>query len=153
MFAMAIFGGVGTAFADISYSFTTLDVPGASVTQASGVNSSGQIVGDFVDDAFGLTHGFLYSDGSFTTIDVPGASRTIAEGINVSGQIAGGFQDAIGSHAFLYNGGSFSTIDYPGFIGETLATGINDSGQADHHATLLLDKMYLNVENYRRIST
>jgi hypothetical protein len=45
MFAMPVSGGVGTAFADTIYSFTTIDVPGATQTEAFGINDSGQIVG------------------------------------------------------------------------------------------------------------
>ena len=48
-FAMVVFGGVETAFASMLYSFTTIDVPGASccTTVANGINDSGQIVGWF----------------------------------------------------------------------------------------------------------
>src|SRR6516162_1972173 len=74
MFAMAVFGGVETAFATPTiYSFTTLDVPGNS--QASGINDSGQIVGNFGEN--GVAHGFLYTGGILTTIDVPGATFTL----------------------------------------------------------------------------
>jgi uncharacterized membrane protein len=38
-------------------SYTTLDVPGAIWTGASGINDSGQIVGSYEDA--GGTHGFL----------------------------------------------------------------------------------------------
>src|SRR5215470_16738908 len=65
MFAMAVFGGVETAFANPTiYSFTTLDVPGTS-SQASGINDSGQIVGT-IGDATGTAHGFL-DTGSILT--------------------------------------------------------------------------------------
>ena len=104
MFAMAVFGGVETAFADSIYSFTTIDVPGASSTGANAINDSGQIVGSF-DDATGAHGFFLDVDGSFTTIDVPGASETFAIGINNSGQIVG-FFGALGEHGFLDTGGS-----------------------------------------------
>src|SRR5215467_646140 len=88
LFGMVVFGGVQTAVADVQYSFTTIDVPGAINTQAFGINDSGQIVG-FFDDALG-GHGFvLDTGGNFTTIDVPGASSTRAFGINDSGQIVG----------------------------------------------------------------
>jgi hypothetical protein len=43
MFAMVVFGSVETAFADISYSYTTINVPGANPTIAQGINDSGQI--------------------------------------------------------------------------------------------------------------
>src|SRR5438876_3542937 len=53
-------------------SFTTIDVPGAFSTSALGINSKGDIVGEYTN----LTgnHGFLLSSGAFTTIEVPGAS-------------------------------------------------------------------------------
>src|SRR5262245_16614819 len=88
LIGMVVFGGVKTAVADVLYSFTPIDVPGATSTVAQGINDSGQIVGQFFD-ALG-SHGFLDSGGSFTTIDVPGAIRpfgTNAFGINGSGQI------------------------------------------------------------------
>jgi hypothetical protein len=91
---------VETAFANIAYSFTTIDVPGARDTQTLGINDSGQIVGRFVD-ATGA-HGFVDTGGSFTTIDVPGALSTQgAFGINDNGQIVGWWFDATGDHGFL----------------------------------------------------
>ena len=127
MFAMAVFGGVETAFADSIYSFTIIDPPGAVSTNANGINDSSQVVGDFWD---GLNnHGFLLdTSGSITTIDVPGASSTIAVGINNSGQIVGYF-GAIGEHGFLDTGGSFTSIDVGPSPIDTFALGINNSGQ------------------------
>jgi hypothetical protein len=68
MFAMVASGGVQTAWADMVYSFTTIDVPGASPgsTSVYGINNSGQIVGDSSLGAF------VDTGGSFTTINVPG---------------------------------------------------------------------------------
>ncbi len=109
-----------------NYLFTTINVPGASLTLANGINNAGQIVGRF-SDAMG-THGFLLSGGVFTPIDVPGATFTDARGINNSGQIVGEFVDTTGDHGFLLSGGSFTTINVPGAT-STLAKGINDSGQ------------------------
>ena len=91
MFAMLVFGGVETAFADPIYSFTTIDVPGARETAAYGMNNSGEIVGYYVADPLAI-HGFLDTGGSFTTIDAPGATAgTFLYGINNSGQIVGAF--------------------------------------------------------------
>src|SRR5260221_7021710 len=42
--------------------FTTLDFPGATLTQAFGLNNHDEVVGQYVD-ASGLTHGFIYYDG------------------------------------------------------------------------------------------
>src|SRR3954463_15670755 len=52
-------------------SFMQIDVPGATDTQAQGINDAGQIVGLFSDSMGG--HGFLDTAGTFTTIDVPSA--------------------------------------------------------------------------------
>src|SRR6516164_9805057 len=70
MCAMVVFGGVGTAFADTIYSFTTIDVPGAGGTETRGINDSGQIVGESSLGAF------VDTGGTFTLINVPGASST-----------------------------------------------------------------------------
>jgi len=111
----------------LTYTFTTLDVPGSSLTEAYGINNVGQIVGNFVD-ATGY-HGFLYTGGSFITINVPGSSDTFALGINTAGQTVGAFADATGRrHGFLYTAGQFTTIDVPGSAG-TYAYGINNKGQ------------------------
>jgi hypothetical protein len=55
--------------------YTTIDVPGATATSASRINSRGQIVGGYLD-ANGNGHGFLIDEGVSTTIDVPGANGT-----------------------------------------------------------------------------
>ena len=107
----------------IDYTFTTIDVPGATANWgAYGINDSGSIVGTY-DDATGM-HGFLYVGGSFTAIDVPSNGTTVARGINNSGSIVGTYGL---EHGFLYAGGSFTTIDAPGNINWG-AYGINDSG-------------------------
>src|SRR5437879_3297950 len=60
----------GNAKAQPSYIYTTLDVPGATLTSAFGINPSGEIVGAYRDAAF-KGHGFLLDKGSYTTLDVP----------------------------------------------------------------------------------
>src|ERR1700736_6313005 len=63
------------------YTFTTIDVPGARVTGAAGINDSGQIVGGYSGPPDPHGHGFLDTSGSFSKIDVPGATDTGAKGI------------------------------------------------------------------------
>ena len=95
------------------YTLTTLNVPGASSTIASGINNSGQIVGQYSNT--GGTHGFLLSGGVYTTLDAPGAISTEAYGINDAGQIVGQYSDNTGgTHGFLLSGGSYTTLDVPG---------------------------------------
>src|SRR6266446_4725326 len=60
-----------------AFSFTQLDVPGATYTFANGINDAGQIVGD-AGYRTGAP-GFLYTGGSFTQLDLP--AGTVAFGI------------------------------------------------------------------------
>jgi hypothetical protein len=56
--------------------FTQIDVPGAALTRAQGLNDRGQIVGIYGDDV--RRHGFLLSNGVFTDHRpgrVPGVDR------------------------------------------------------------------------------
>jgi probable HAF family extracellular repeat protein len=73
-----------------AYNYTTLDDPLQTdfMTQASGINDAGQIVGLYHNSSG--YHGFLYSAGTYTPIDDPLATiSTVASGINAAGQIVG----------------------------------------------------------------
>ncbi len=70
-----------------------LDIPGATLTEALGINDAGQIVG-FFGNSTAVGHGFLYNEGNFTQLDAPGAIFTYADGINDAGQIVGIFDDS-----------------------------------------------------------
>jgi hypothetical protein len=81
--------------------FTTIDVPGASYTQATGINPRGDIAG-LEADSSGNFIGMLLSKGVITPINVPGASSTFPEGINPRGDIVGLYFDSSGNgHGFL----------------------------------------------------
>ena len=112
--------------------FTTIDFPCASDTGAFGINSRGDIVGDYDRDQ----HGFLLSKGHFTTIDFPGASATAGRGINREGDIVGLYClegtiptlcNRTGLHGFLVSQGTFTTVDVPG-ASSTAAFAINSDG-------------------------
>ena len=118
------------------FSLTAIDVPGATWTEADGINSSGQIVGGYMDSG-GTEHGYMLSFGNFSTVDYPGASGpgappgTEVRGINDSGQMVGlrcacSYGEANG---FIYSSGVFSPMPAaPGSL-STGAMGINDTGQ------------------------
>jgi probable HAF family extracellular repeat protein len=99
--------------------FTTLQVPGAVLTNAQGINARGDVVGIYTDSA-GLQHGFLWSRGEFASIDVPGARVTAARGIGPNGEIVGTYQrvgesGGIPAHGFLLTTqGEFLPMDFPG---------------------------------------
>lgn len=141
---------------------TLIDVPGATVTAAHGINNRGQIAGFYVD-AGGTLHGFLRSRGSFRTIDVPGTTRSGALDINDRGEIVGGYADTQGrTHGYRLRKGVFTTIDPPGAVdvpgnpgfAATAPFGINNRGQvvgqyADArglHAYLLDDGVYRTID-------
>jgi len=110
--------------------YTLLDFPGSTLTEATGINDDGQVVGDYRDSS-GRFHGFFWDAGLFLTIDVPfpGATLTAPNGINNVGQIVGFYDDTIGGrHGFLYDRGSFISLDFPNSQ-LTALTDINNHGQ------------------------
>jgi probable HAF family extracellular repeat protein len=123
--------GLFHGFLDSGSNVASIDVPGASFTQALGISDTGAIVGyfnSFEIDGLG-NRGFLSSGGSFTTIEVPGSPLTLAAGINTQGQIVGSYSDADGAaRGYLYEGNSFTRIDVPG-ASATVVNGINNLGQ------------------------
>ena len=119
--------------------YATIDPPDAIYSEATDINSSGEIVGRFYDGSTcdvantcllfdGHNHGFLLSHGEFTTIDSPGSIFTAAIGINPRGDIVGRYVTADGkNHGFLLRGGEFTTIDFPDATA-SFAWGINPRG-------------------------
>ena len=110
--------------------YTLLDFPGANLTEATGINDDGQVVGDY-RDSDGRFHGFLWDAGRFFTIDVPFPDvRLIGpNGINNVGQIVGFYDDTTGGrHGFLSDRGHFISFDVPGSQ-LTAPADINDDGQ------------------------
>src|SRR5437588_7570892 len=119
--------GVSSASWATTYTFTTIDPPGARETFPFRINNAGQIVGTFSLASGGGS--FLYSAGSFTQFVVSGSLGTTPSGINDVGQIVGGFVDSFSHpHGFVYAAGTFTQIDVPGAF-NTQAAGINDAGQ------------------------
>jgi uncharacterized membrane protein len=114
------------------YDFTTIDDPnGTRGGVALGINSRGDIVGQYADANF-VGHGFLLSHGEYTTLDDPnGVNGTSPAAINASGQIVGTYVEAnFVGHLFLLSGGQYTTLPDPnnGYR-LTQPQGINNSGQ------------------------
>jgi probable HAF family extracellular repeat protein len=111
--------------------FTTIDVPGATLTNAQGVNHQGDVVGTFIDAA-GQQHGFLRSGGQYRTIDFPGARATFARGINDAGDVVGTYQrqgetGGVPAHGFLLTRrGGLLAVDYPGHLNTIPQRILND---------------------------
>jgi probable HAF family extracellular repeat protein len=110
-------------------SFITIDAPGASNTDAYGINDASQIVGSY--DTGDGPQGFLLSGGSYTTLNDPSiidppigsGHYTVATGINASGQIVGYYNNTPLTRGFLYTNGNYTPIN------GTFAEGINEAGQ------------------------
>ncbi len=115
-----------------SFTYSSISVPGATRTFASGINNMGQIVGSY-SDSNGGWHGYVYTNGTFTNfLDVPGANPTTPieiGGINDAGEIVGSIlSPSPNGRGFLYSDGIFTDIYYPQSF-STTAKGINNAGQ------------------------
>src|ERR1700757_3480234 len=80
--------------------FKSFDFPGAVNTQATAINSSGEIVGRYFK-ADGSQHGFVLRHGMFASIDYPGAVFTDITWVNARGDIVGGYSLGSSNHGFL----------------------------------------------------
>jgi probable HAF family extracellular repeat protein len=79
--------------------FITIAFPGASMTQAFGVNDAGEVVGTYTVGSgnSAVTHGFTWLNGKFASVDIGGASSTTINGVNDEGDVVGFFTDAKGN--------------------------------------------------------
>jgi len=112
------------------HQYVFLDFPGATITDAIGINNYGHVVGDY-RDSVGRFHGFFWSYGLFLTVDVPfsGAADTSPTAINNIGHIVGFYDDLSGGrHGFIYDNATFTSFDFPG-AQMTDPADTNDQGQ------------------------
>lgn len=111
-----------------SFSFTSIDVPGAVATRALGLNNHGEIVGDYFD-ASGTRHGYVLRYGKFTSFDFPGSIETRGIAVNDRGDIGGSYLDSASMrHSYVLSHGAFTAFDVPGATA-TFLQGMNDQGQ------------------------
>jgi len=94
------------------FKVTSLNAPGnVGGTYPLGVNSSGAVVGEFVNSS-NATVGFYYSGGTFTNLSFGGENYTRGNGINDSNIVVGDF---FGSdnlyHGYTYINGTFLQYD------------------------------------------
>jgi uncharacterized membrane protein len=132
-----------------SWTFTSIDVPGADQSDARGINASGQIVGHYHSAQDG-DRGYLFSNGVFTPIWIGDSND--ARGINAEGEIVGWFNDGY-THGYLLRKGNVEQIDYPS-ADYTLAEDINALGDVvgfyglggTEHGFLLRDGVYTTID-------
>ena len=98
-----------------SYTYTLINIPGSPSAYATGINNSGQIVGEYAPPNTSIGHGFVDSSGTITDVFFPGSQSTEAFGINNSGQVVGQYQTTTGVwYGFEYSSGTFTQLAYPG---------------------------------------
>ena len=116
-----------------TYSFRTVQVPGAASTQLFRSNNFGEMTGNFGTTEISVDDSFLLAKGVFTPIVIlsggTSSSFTFALGINNRAQVVGLYTDSDGfAHGFLWNrDGKYIVINVPGALNSEPAS-INDAG-------------------------
>ena len=99
-------------------SWTTLQPPGSTRSEARGISSNGTIVG-YLRDSTGKDRGYVYKNGAFTAQDYPSASKTRIRGIDASDDTrwVGYFTDSLRiTRGFLKTDAGWTSLNYPGAI-------------------------------------
>jgi hypothetical protein len=97
-----------------TYTWTTIDPPGATLATAAALSSNGYIAGRW-DGPDGRRRGYLLANGTYFTIEPPGATFTNANGANSRGEMSGQYVDSSGKrHGWLLRDGIFTNVDVPG---------------------------------------
>jgi probable HAF family extracellular repeat protein len=114
----------GRASAD--YLVTDLGTLGGSVSDASGINDRGQVVGSSEVAGDKGSHAFLFIRGHMTDLGALGGDDTYGYAINNKGQVVGAIHtNFVMNYApFLYSNGTVDLSSLPG-----VPSAINDSGQ------------------------
>lgn len=130
---VGIFGSVtqpNQAFVNVGGTSTAISVPGATNSEADGIDNFDRVVGVYSSDTVNF-HGFLrQANGALSfPIDYPGSAQTLPRGINDRGWVVGRYINPDDSvHGFFLKfPGNFITFDYPGAL-ETSLNGINNAG-------------------------
>jgi len=101
-----------------TYSYETLDYPGASQTIFWGLDDFDGLAGQYAI-AGGVSHAMTYRHGKFQALDpdMLGTNFSAAGGPNDVGTTYGGYADASGvQHGFAIRGRRFETVDFRGHL-------------------------------------
>ena len=85
-------GAASAAAQNSAYDFVKVDYPGATYTDANGINNAGHVVGTYLD-VEGRVHGYLFDGVNYTTVDFPGTNLNFVFGIGPAGEILGTYAD------------------------------------------------------------
>jgi hypothetical protein len=124
-----------------TFTYAAINVPGATQTEARGINNNGEIVGFYktttcqdydIKVPSCPTKGFKYVNGSYIKLMVPNSTATAIMGVNDLGDLVGFYTKADGSkHGFIwFHTNVVKTIDYPNPPAHesTVPFGINKAG-------------------------
>jgi hypothetical protein len=127
--SLAVLINMSSAYAQVNYSFLTVDFPTDTFTQLLGINHSGEIAGYH---GATLNQGFTYSlsNHTFSNENFPNSVQTQVIGINNRDKTSGFYITSAGrTHGFTDKNGTFLTVDFPGSPFNQLLSQ-NDQGQA-----------------------
>jgi probable HAF family extracellular repeat protein len=122
--AVLLVASVQLALAQGTY--TQIDFPGAADTLGFGIDTVGDVVGDYVTTE--NEYGFALSDGVYTTIAYPGAADTYPSGINDVGQVVGYSYPSWDGFVYDLKTGTFDETFHDTRALETQAVCINNAG-------------------------
>jgi hypothetical protein len=112
--------------------YTTIRIPGATGTQAFGINDAGETCGAYITST--ATGGFVSNAAGtvVTKFSVPGSTNTQLFGINNEGVAVGAFVDSnMIAHGLYYtpSNGNWVQVDNPNGPLGTVLNGLNNKGQ------------------------
>jgi hypothetical protein len=107
--------------------YTTLDVPGASETVATGIDKNGWIVMYWADSKGVIESSLTKNNGkTYKTINVPGAAGSLASDLDAAGDVTYEWLDSSNlGHGALLHAGKYYKFDHPKGV-QTYGGGIND---------------------------
>src|SRR5215469_683406 len=93
--------------------FSTVDFPGATFTQATANNDYGEIAGVYLLSGDTTLHAFLWRSGTFTNIDVPSATASTPRGLGDRDEIV--YEAVVGGKhtAYILENGVYVNIEPP----------------------------------------
>jgi hypothetical protein len=115
----------------VTYTFTTINFPGASDTFAYAINDSGAVVGYYTGAGCSQAScGFIEVKGKFTTIECALENATDPFDISNKGEVVGTYSYYGGVHGFIWeaNSACADVVDPSGST-STEAWGVNDSAK------------------------
>ena len=113
--------------ADLTYTFETIDVPGAEILVLTASSDFEDYAGNARSADGEKEVAFTLIDGVFTTYDFPGSQKTHFYALGNNGNAAGYYVDSDGNHrGVVLENGELRQYDFPGAV-QTEIYGISDA--------------------------